>query len=153
MPISANYAIILHKFLLYRYTVASNLKYAVALKNARLNLINTQIGSSGLLSIYSGTQPTNPDTALSGNTLLASLALSATFAPSASGGVLTANAITSATASATATATWATLTTSGGTRIVDMSVGTSGADLNLSTTSIVSGATVAVSSLTITSGD
>ena len=133
--------------------MASNLKYAVAAKNARLNILTTQIGTSGLLAIYTGTQPTNPDTALSGNTLLASLALSSTFAPAASSGVLTANSITSATAGNTGTATWATLTTSGGTRIVDMSVGTSGADLNLSTTSIVSGATVAVSSLTITAGD
>lgn len=133
--------------------MASNLKYAVAAKNARLNILTTQIGSSGLLSVYTGTQPTNPDTALSGNTLLASLALSSTFAAGASGGVLTASTITSATAANTGTATWATLTTSAGTRIVDMSVGTSGADLNLSTTSIVSGASVAVSSLTITAGD
>lgn len=134
--------------------MASNLKYAVTLKNDKLAQISTDIGSSGLLSIYSGTQPTNPDTALSGNTLLAQLALSATFAPAPSGGVLTANAITTETsANATGTATWGTLTTSGGTRKVDFSVGTSGADLNLNTTSIVSGASVAVSSLTITSGN
>ena len=67
--------------------MASNLKYAATLKNAKLNQITSQIGTSGLLSIYSGTQPTNPDTALSGNTLLAQLALSATFAPGASSGV------------------------------------------------------------------
>lgn len=134
--------------------MASNLKYAVLLKNARLNQITSQISTSGLLSIYSGTQPTNPDTALSGNTLLAQLALSSTFAAGAASGVLTANTITTETsANATGTATWGTLTTSGGTRIVDFSVGTSGADLNLNTTSIVSGASVAVSSLTITSGN
>ena len=134
--------------------MASNLKYAVLLKNARLNQITSQISTSGLLSIYSGTQPTNPDTALSGNTLLAQLALSSTFAAGASSGVLTANSITTeSSANNTGTATWGTLTTSGGTRIVDFSVGTSGADLNLNTTSIVAGASVAVSSLTITSGN
>lgn len=134
--------------------MASNLKYAVTLKNDKLAQITADIGASGLLSIYSGTQPTNPDTALSGNTLLAQLPLSATFAPAPSGGVLTANAITTEnSANATGTATWGTLTTSGGTRKVDFSVGTSGADLNLNTTSIVAGASVAVSSLTITSGN
>lgn len=133
--------------------MASNLKYAVALKNLRLNQITSQINTSGLLSIYTGTQPTNPDTALSGNTLLASLACSSTFAAGASGGILTASTITSATAGNTGTATWGSLTTSGGTRIVDFSIGTSGADLNLNSTSISSGATVSVTSLTITSGN
>lgn len=133
--------------------MSSNLKYAVALKNARENLISSQIGTSGKLVLYSGTQPTNPDTALSGNTTLAALTCSSTFAANASSGVLTANSISSATASATGTATWASLQTSGGTRIVDMSVGTSGADLNLATVSIVSGATISVSSFIITSAN
>jgi hypothetical protein len=130
------------------------IKYKATLKNARLDAITTAISTSGLLRIYSGTQPTNPDAALSGNTLLAELALSSTFAAAASAGVLTANAISNDTsADATGTATWFTLCTSAGTRIVDGSVGTSGQDLNLNTTSIVSGAQVSVSSLTITAGN
>jgi hypothetical protein len=134
--------------------VASNLKYAVTTKNARLDAITTALGSSGLLRLYSGAQPANPDTALSGNTLLAELALSATAAPGASSGVLTLSAIAAdSSADATGTATWGTLTTSGGTRKADFSVGTSGADLNLNTTSIVSGAQVSVSSFTITAGN
>jgi hypothetical protein len=134
--------------------MASNLKYAVTLKNGQLDQITSAISTSGLLRIYSGTQPTNPDTALSGNTLLAELACSATFAPGASGGILTASAITAdSSADATGTATFGTLTTSGGTRKVDFSVGTSGADLNLNTVSIVSGAQVSVSSAAITAGN
>lgn len=134
--------------------MASNLKYAVTTKNARLDAITTALGSSGLLRLYSGAQPANPDTALSGNTLLAELALSATAAPGASSGVLTLSAIAAdSSADATGTATWGTLTTSGGTRKADFSVGTSGADLNLNTTSIVSGAQVSVSSFTITAGN
>lgn len=134
--------------------MASNLKYAVLLKNARLNQITSQISTSGVLDIYSGTQPANPDTALSGNTLLASLALSSTFASGAASGVLTANTISADTsADNTGTATWGSLMTSGGTRIVDFSVGTSGADLNMNTTSIVAGANVSVTSLTITAGN
>lgn len=135
--------------------MASNLTYAVALKNARLNQAASQLGTSCLLNIYSGTQPATPDAALSGNTLLAQLACSATFAPSASGGVLTANAITSdASANNTGTATWASLVKSDGTtRIIDMSAGTSGTDMILSSVSIVAGNIVTCSSLTITSGD
>jgi hypothetical protein len=135
--------------------MASDWKVAVTAKNAGLDAkYTTAIGSNGLLRIYSGTKPTNPDTALSGNTLLAELALSATFAPGASGGVLTASAIAAdASADATGTATFFTLTTSGGTRKSDGTVGTSAADLILNTTSIVSGAQVSVSSLTITSGN
>lgn len=134
--------------------MASNLKYAAALKNAKLDAITSQLGSNALLRLYSGTQPTNPDTALSGNTLLAELPCSATFAPGAASGVLTASAITAdSAADATGTATWGTLVTSGGTRKIDFSVGTSGADLNLNTTSIVDGAQVSVSSLTITSAN
>jgi hypothetical protein len=129
-------------------------RYAAATKNARLDRITTDIGTSGFLRIYSGTKPTNPDTALSGNTLLAQLALSSTFAPGASGGVLTASTITAdSSADATGTATWATLTTSAGTRIVDMDVATSGSDLNLNSTAISSGAQVSVTSLTITAGN
>ena len=124
---------------------------AVTTRNNRLAQYTSAIGSSGLLRIYSGTRPTNPDTALSGNTLLAELPLSATFAPAPSGGVLTANAITNdSSANATGTASFGTLTTSGGTRVIDFSIGTSGQDLNLNTVSIVAGAQVSVSSLTIT---
>lgn len=134
--------------------MASNLKYAVALKNARLADIVTQIGTSGLLRIYSGTQPTNPDTVLSGNTKLAELPLSATFAPAASGGVLTANAISTETsADNTGTATFFSLVTSGGTRIIDGSVATSGGDMTINTTAISAGAQVSCSSLTITHGN
>lgn len=134
--------------------MASALRYAVSLKNARLDAITTAVGSSGLLRIYSGTQPTNPDTALSGNTVLAELALSSTMAGGASSGVLTLSTITAdSSADNTGTAAFGALLTSGGTRKVDFSVGTSGADLNLNTTSIVSGATVSVTSFTITAGN
>jgi hypothetical protein len=129
--------------------------HAVSLKdttaNAMLDAITTAIGSNGKLRIYDGTQPATADTALSGNNVLADLALSATFAAGAASGVLTADTITAdSSADATGTASFFSLLTSGNVRILDGTVGTSGADLNLNTTSIVSGASVAVSSLTIT---
>ena len=131
--------------------MASALKYAVTLKNTMLDAITTAISTSGLLRIYSGTQPTNPDTALSGNTLLAELALSSTAAGAASSSVLTFSTITAdSSADATGTAAFGSFLTSGGTRKVDFSVGTSGSDLNLNTVSIVAAANVAVTSAAIT---
>lgn len=116
-----------------------------------LDAITTAVGNSALLRFYDGSRPATGGTA---TTLLAELTCNATFAPSASGGVLTLNAITSDTsANATGTATWFRIVTSGGTFVIDGNVGTSGSDLNMNTTSFVSGATVAVSSFTITAGN
>lgn len=124
----------------------------VTTRNAMLDAITTRAGASALLRIYDGSQPATGGTA---TTLLAELTCNATFAPGASSGVLTLNAITSDTsANATGTATWFRIVQSGGsTHVLDGTVGTSGADLNLNTVSIVSGATVAVSSFTITAGN
>lgn len=126
------------------------LGYSTTLRNAQLDNITSTVGASGLFRIYDGTRPATGGTA---TTLLVTLTLNSTFAPAASGGVLTLNSITSGTAVATATATWFRILTSGATFVIDGSVGTSGADLNLSTTSIVTGATVAISSATITAGN
>lgn len=120
-------------------------------RNNMLDEITAAIGSSGLLRIYDGSRPATGGTA---TTLLAELALSATAAGAASGGVLTFSAISDDTsANATGTATWFRITTSGGTAVIDGSVGTSGADLNFNSVSFVSGGTVSVSSLTITAGN
>lgn len=130
--------------------MANNVKLAVTTKNARLDAITTAIGTSGVIKIYDGTQPTNPDTAVTTQTLLATLTCSSTFAGSASSGVLTANAITAGTAGATGTAAWARICTSGGTPKVDCTVGTSGTDLIIDNTSIASGQSVSATSLTLT---
>lgn len=64
--------------------------------------------NNGFLRIYSGTRPATADTALSGNTLLATLPLGATAFAGASNGVASANAITSDTnAAATGRPTFA----------------------------------------------
>ena len=134
--------------------MASNLKYAVLLKNAKLDAITTQVGTSALLKIYDGSQPASPDTAISTQNLLVTLTCNASqFAAAASGGVLTASAISSGTAGATGTAAWFRLTTSGGTAKIDGTVGTSGTDAIIDNTSIASGQTVSCTSLTITSGN
>lgn len=116
--------------------------------------------NGGTLNIYSGTQPTDANTAVGVQVLLAVLALNATaFASSVASGsagsktvVATANTITDdLSANATGTAAWFRILKSDGTSICfDGSVGVSGADLNLATVSIVAGVDIAVSSLTIT---
>jgi hypothetical protein len=107
------------------------------------------------LRIYSGTKPADVNAALSGNTLLAALLMDASAAfGAASSGVATAAAITSDTsADATGTATFfrmGQVTTGTFTPEIQGEVGTSGSDLNLSSTSITAGGTVSVSSFTYT---
>ena len=116
--------------------------------------------NGGTLKIYTGTQPTDANTALGAQTLLATLTLSATaFAASVASGsagsrivTATANAITGdLSADATGTATWFRVLKSDGTSIVmDGAVGTSGSDLNLATTSLVAGEEVDITSFAIT---
>ena len=127
------------------------ISFSTTLRNARADAITTTAGNSGKLRIYSGTRPANPAAAITG-TLLAELTCNATFAPAASGGVLTLNAITQdSAADATGSATHFRLFKSDGTTVVlDGDVGTSGSDCNINTTSIVSGAIVAVTSFVLT---
>lgn len=121
------------------------------LRNTRLDTITTDVGATGTLRFYDGTPPASANAALAGNTLLATLNCSATFAPAAASGVLTANAISSGTAAATGTASFFRLLRPDGTTVVlQGTVSTSGADLNLNSVSIVSGGTVSVSSFVLT---
>lgn len=128
------------------------LAFDATIRNAGLDAITTRAGASALLRIYDGTRPATGGTA---TTLLAELTCNATFAPSASGGVLTLNAITQdSSANATGTATWFRIVQSNGTTFVlDGNVGTSGSDLNFNSVSFVAGGTVSVSSFTITAGN
>lgn len=137
--------------------MASNLKYSASLKNAQQDAITSKLGASAVLEIYSGSQPASPDTAVGAQVLLASLTCNATFAPAASGGVLTLNSIANGTGTAGAgagtTATWYRLRTSGGVAHIDGTVGISGADLNLNNTNIATGQTVSVTSSTYTNAN
>ena len=127
---------------------------AVALRNTRLDAIKTAIDAgsgAGLLRIYDGSRPATGGAA---TTLLAELTFSDPSAAAASGGVLTFSAITAdSSANATGTATWARIVDSAGTFVLDCSVGTSGADINLNSVAIQSGAQVSITSATITEGN
>lgn len=130
--------------------MANNFDISNAAASAGLDAV-TALLNGGSLRIYAGTKPAGPDTALGGATLLATLTLSATAFGSASNGVASANSITAGTAGATGTAAfYRAFASNGSTAVCDGEVGTSGSDLNLSTTSIVSGAEVSVSSWQLT---
>jgi hypothetical protein len=139
--------------------MASNLKYSAVLRNAQQAAITSTVGTSALILIYSGTQPASPDTAITSQVLLATLACSATFAGAPTAGVLTLNAITGGTGTAGAgagtAATWFRITTSGGTAHVDGTCGvTSGFDMNfVGSATIATGQTVNDSSFTLTNGN
>lgn len=130
---------------------------AKAALDAVTALLNS--GGAGKLRIYSGTKPTDCDTALSGNTVLVDFALNATaFAASTDANpnaLATANAITGVNASATATATFFRLLNNAGTCVAQGTVTATGGggDCTVTTTSIVSGAPCTVTSMTLTQNE
>ncbi len=129
--------------------MASNLKYSNGTRNAQQQGLITYAGSGAIIKIYQGTQPTNANTAISGQTLLVSLTISGGFGTD-SNGTLTLGTVTDGTAVATGTAEFFRITKSDGTTVImDGSVGTSGADLNLNNTSIATTQVVGISSGTI----
>lgn len=125
----------------------------LSLLNSLATLVDS--GSAAVIEIYDGSVPADADAA-EGNVLLASLTMSATaFGGGATdsnpGGLLTADTIASdSSADATGTATHFRIKTqTGGTVRFQGTVGTATSTLVLNTTSIVSGATVSITALTI----
>lgn len=107
--------------------------------------VATQIGG-GALVLYAGTAPAGPNEALSGNPAIASFTFSAAGAQGtpASGSMTLAFAATTVAASATAPATFFRILNSGAVALIQGTVGTSGADFNLSSTAITSGDNVSI---------
>ena len=118
---------------------------------------NVDIGSNAaVIDIRTGAQPADPDTAATG-TLLGTLTMSDPSFGSATdanpGGRITASAITDdSSADATGTAGYFRMraTGTGADDVADGECGTSGADLNFNTTSITSGSTISITSMTVT---
>jgi len=129
----------------------------VSIRNAMLDLITTRAGNGALLRIYDSTGTGRPATggAVTTQVLLAELTCGTPFAGSAASGVLTLSSITQdSSANNSGTATWFRIVKSDGTTFVlDGNVGSSGSDLNLTTTTIVSGQPVSITSFTITEGN
>jgi hypothetical protein len=116
--------------------------------------------NNGLLVIYSGTVPASADAALSGNTVLAQLTMSASaFAAAGTTvqGRADAGAITAdSSADNTGTATFFRVLETGGNAalgtpcVFQGTVGVGSGELQLSSTSIIQGGAVSVTSLTYT---
>jgi hypothetical protein len=108
---------------------------------------------AGTIKIFAATIPTDADTAVGAQVLLATLTFSDPAfgnATSASPSVATASAITDDTsADATDTAAWFRIADSNALTVMDGTVGTSGDDINFNTVAFVSGATVSITSLTV----
>lgn len=132
------------------------LRYSTALRNRQNDAIETELGASPILRIYSGAQPASVATAASG-TLLAELTFGADPFGASSSAVVTANAITQdSSANATGTAGWFRIFKSDGTTAVIDGACTAtggGGEMELTTTSIVSGQPVSVTSFAITRGN
>ncbi len=130
------------------------MKISTIARNAACDAIVDLIDADtngGTIKIYTGSQPTNPQTALGAQVLLATLTFSTTAFGSASTGVATASAITSdSSIDATGTAAWARIADESGDVIADVTVGTSGADINFNSVSFVATGTCAISSMTMT---
>lgn len=126
------------------------LQFSVLARNGRANAVTTEVGNAGLLRIYSGTIPATCADAATG-TKLTEQTCGSPFAPGASGGVLSPTLPADANALATNTAGYHRVYKADGTTcVIQGTVGTSGADLNLNTLSIVSGGPVHASSWSYT---
>lgn len=126
------------------------MKAAKLSRNTELDAM-TALLNGGFIKLYTGSQPASPESAATG-TLLSTLEFSNPAFSSAANGTATANAITEdMSAAATGNAGWFRCFKSDGvTAVLDGSVGTSGADINLNSTSIQIHAQVSLSSFSIT---
>lgn len=133
------------------------IQYSTTVRNARLDVIESTIGTAALLRIYSGTKPTNPGTALSGNTLLAECSLPTDWMAAASGGSKAKSGTWEDTsADATGTASFFRIYDSGGTTCHVQGTVTAtggGGDMTVDNTSFASGQAFTVSTFTLTEGN
>ena len=127
------------------------IQLSTSVRNARLDAIESTIGTSPILKIRTGAQPANCAAASTG-TVLATITLPSDWAAAASSGSKALSGTwQDSSADATGTAAHFEILDSGGSTChMRGSVGTSGADLNLDSTSITSGQSVTITSFTIT---
>jgi hypothetical protein len=132
------------------------LKLSEAVRNARLNAIETTIGTSAVLKIRSGAVPADVATADAGD-VLATLSLDSDWMAAASGGAKAKNGTwQDATADDTGTAGHFRIYASDGTTAHiqgTVTVTGGGGDLTVDNTSIAAGQTITITSFTLTDGN
>lgn len=105
---------------------------------------------AGTIEVRTGSAPASADDAATG-TLLLTFTLADPAFGAASAGVATAASVPrTAIGVAAGTAGWARLLDSAGAKVADLSVGTSGTDIEISSIAITVGRTVTLTALTIT---
>lgn len=121
------------------------LRLSPAARNAAGDAITALLnaGGAGTIDIRTGAQPTDPAAAATG-TVLATFTLPATAFAAFVSGTGSLNTVAAVPASATGTAGWFRMKNNAGTGVIDGTVGTTGAELNLSTTSITAGGSVSI---------
>jgi hypothetical protein len=140
------------------------LQYSVGYRTAAMTALAGQVTNTGRIVLYGGTPPVNCATAYSATSPLATWVSNATQFGLASTGVLTVSALVASTvvagAGAPGTATWfaiyPTATTTGTDRVVQGTVGLSGADWTITNTSIAASQNVTLnnsSAPTFTAGN
>ena len=115
--------------------------------NSLASALATAIGSGASIEIRSGSKPATPETAATG-TLLATVAITGSF--TASGGSITSADPAAVAPSTSGTAGYFRVKTSGGTAVIDGTVGTSGTDMVLGSTTITTGVNVDLGVVTFT---
>lgn len=131
------------------------IRFVTAAKNNALNALITAIDAGagpGTIKIYTGTQPTTANDAITSQTLLGTLTFSDPCG-STSAGVLTMSAITQdSSADATGTAAWARIADSTGATVFDVDCGNTGggATLQFNTVNFVIGGPILITSFTVT---
>lgn len=128
---------------------------SVSVRNAKLDAMETTIGTAAVLKIFTGAQPANCAAANSG-TELVSITLPSDWMAAASSGSKAKSGTWQATASGTGTAAHYRLYASDGTTCHSQGSVTAtggGGDLTLDNTSIASGQTVTISTFSWTEGN
>ena len=131
-----------------------SIQLSTAVRNARLDAIETAIGTGAVLKIRTGAQPANVGTADSG-TVLATLTLPSDWLAAASGGAKAKSGTWEDTvADATGTAAHFRIYASDGTTAhLQGSCGIGTGDLQLDNTSIAAGQDVVITAFTLTDGN
>lgn len=129
------------------------IKYSAAVRNAMLDAIETTIGASPKLRILTGSAPATTATAQSG-TLLAELTLPSDWAANAASGAKGLLGSWSGTVVADGTAGYYRILDNAGTTCHEQgTIGTSGQDLNGTSTALTTGQVLVITAKTLTAGN
>ena len=123
------------------------IRFNTAMRDVMVTALTNAI-SAYTLSIYTGSQPATANDAATG-TKLVDITINGFNAPVSGSATLNTSTPNTGTAVATGTAGWGRIVGGAGERI-DGTVGTSGTDFTINSTSITNGATVTLTAMTVT---